>query len=108
MIKYQIITIRLAGEEAVYTLWFQPFIAQGFLGHLLQTRIEFRFEFFPVFAVRVLRAPGQAVKLVEAQMFEDDFQRHILNNALSPLEGMLNRLRLDLGARGRFPMLWHL
>src|SRR5512144_259011 len=41
-------------------------------------------------------------------MFQDDLRRHILDEALSPLERMLDRFRLDLRAGRRFAMFRHL
>src|SRR5687768_11710114 len=41
-------------------------------------------------------------------MLEDNFQRHILNDTLTPFERMLHRFRLDLGACPRFSMFRHL
>ena len=56
----------------------------------------------------VLRTPGQAIELIFVEMLEYDFEWHIFYDALSPFEGMLNRLRLDLGAGARFSMVRHL
>src|SRR5690606_12877711 len=91
----QVIPVRLAGKEAIHAARLKPLIAQRFLRHPCQTGIELCFELFPFCTMRVLCAPGQAVQLVKSKMLEDDLQRHVFDNALSPFKWVLDWLGLD-------------
>ena len=41
-------------------------------------------QLFPFRAVGILCAPGEAIELIDVEMLEDHFQRHVLDNARVP------------------------
>ena len=67
-------SIRLAGEETIDSLRFEPALFKGGMLHFLEAGIELGFEFFPFRAMGVLGAPGKAVEFVDVKKLENELQ----------------------------------